>query len=113
MTVEHKLVVGLEDIKGIVFECRNQERHCSSRVHVSPDESRIPTRCPSCGVEWLPLDKLAEIKTTSSTWLNFVQAIGTLRAREVAPSVEAVRPKFRILLEFDDPARSTPVKPPL
>lgn len=25
MTVEHKLVVGLDDIRGLVFECRNEE----------------------------------------------------------------------------------------
>jgi len=101
MTVEHKLLVGLEDIQGIVFECRNPEERCTSRVHVSPDAAKIPAHCPSCGVEWIRLDRLAEIKVSSSTWVNFVQAISTLRARELALDLD--KPKFRILLEFEDP----------
>ncbi|KKK72589.1 hypothetical protein LCGC14_2902380, partial [marine sediment metagenome] len=33
MTVEHRIVVGLGDIKAVVFQCNK----CAARVAVSPD----------------------------------------------------------------------------
>jgi len=97
MTVERKIVVGFEDVKSLIFECRNAEKECKSRVSVSPDNKHIPAFCPSCGIEWVkyPLSRL-EVGGTSFTIL--AEMITKVREKQ---SEEL--PKFLILLEFDEP----------
>jgi hypothetical protein len=50
MTIEHNLIVGLEDIKGIQIECIS----CKARVTRSPDKPSygIPQQCGACGASW-------------------------------------------------------------
>jgi hypothetical protein len=96
MTVEHRLTVGLEDLKGIIFECRHTD--CTARAVVSPDHAKVPEHCPACGKEWMRKESLAEVKVTSSVYVNLIENIAKLRAQD--PSHW---PKFRILLEFDEP----------
>ena len=57
VTFERKIVVGLEEIRAITFECHQ----CKSRLTVSPDDIRdIPTACPHCNFSWrLPEDAQA------------------------------------------------------
>lgn len=101
MTIEHKLLVGLDDIQGVVFECRNQEQACSSRVRISADQGRIPARCPNCGVEWVRYP-LANIELSGTPFTKFVDLLADVRKQQAAnPDF----PKFHILLEFEDPAR--------
>ena len=51
MTIEHNLIVGLEDIKGIQIECLNPK--CKARVVRSPDKpAAIPNACGACGASW-------------------------------------------------------------
>ncbi len=95
MTLEHKIVVGLNDIKAVIFECRQ----CHTRVSMSPDDIRIPTKCPKedCAV-WIgsePAIVTTPYEATTSKYLNFVQAIGHIRKSNNGAA-------FRILLEFDD-----------
>lgn len=99
MTVERKVVVGLGDLKGIIFECKHAG--CTARVVVAPDHFRVPENCPGCGREWMHESKVSEVKSTSSTYINFVQAISKIRAHDSEAGNEW--PKFRILLEFDEP----------
>ncbi len=99
MTVERKVVVGLADLKAIVFECR--EDRCKARVTMLPDNARIPQKCPACGREWVPSPP-PETKSTLSNHMNLVDAIARIRAQE--PNNEW--PKFRILFEFDEPELS-------
>jgi hypothetical protein len=99
MTVERKIIVGLADLKAIVFECR-QER-CKARVTVLPDRAFIPQRCPACGREWMP-SAPPEGKITLSNYANLVEAIAKIRAQE--PNDEW--PRFNMLLEFDEPELS-------
>ncbi|HLZ40139.1 MAG TPA: hypothetical protein VKQ11_04215 [Candidatus Sulfotelmatobacter sp.] len=102
MTVEHKLTVGLGDLKAIVFACAHNG--CIARAVVSPDHFKIPEHCPGCGGLWVKQSGLSEVTITSSTYTNFVQHIGTIRAREAAAAEDANEgPKFRILLQFDEP----------
>jgi hypothetical protein len=96
MTVERNVVVGLADLKTVIFECR-QER-CKTRVTVLPDHARIPPRCPGCGQEWAPKHPPETIATVSN-YANLVESIAKIRAQE--PNDEW--PKFRILLGFDEP----------
>jgi hypothetical protein len=51
MTIEHKLLVSLEEIKAIVLVCTS--KGCDSRTGFSPDKiDTIPQQCPH-GHQWL------------------------------------------------------------
>jgi len=94
MTIEHSIVVGLDDIKTVIFECRG----CKTRLVMSPDSASIPRHCPKehRDTEWLS-GRASEIandyEATSSAFLNLISAIELLRKRSGG---------FRILFEFRD-----------
>jgi hypothetical protein len=97
VTFERKIVVGLEEIRAITFECHQ----CKSRLTVSPDDIRdIPTACPHCNFSWrLPEDTSAA--SAGSPPKNFAFGIKELKIRFGADVIG-----FKILLEFDEPGRS-------
>jgi hypothetical protein len=93
MTFEHKLVVGLEEIKAIIFQCNE----CKSRIVLAPEDSgKPPASCPK-GHAWdwnLP----EEYETIAgSAFVFFLRALKKLRD----PMVQ--RTGFKIFLEFDQP----------
>ena len=96
VTFERKIVVGLEEIRAITFECHQ----CKSRLTVSPDDIRdIPTACPHCNFSWrLPEDPQAA--SVGSPPKNFAFGIKELKIRFGADVIG-----FKILLEFDEPRR--------
>jgi hypothetical protein len=52
MTLERKLMVGIEDIKGVCLECSSAE--CKTRVSGSLGAYIvIPTYCPQCKSSWI------------------------------------------------------------
>lgn len=91
MTFEHKIVVGLDDIKAVSLEC-NQ---CHTRLTMQPDDIRIPHHCQRCDAAWI-LGDPSQYRSVTSAHLNFVHAIAQIRnqLKDGAP--------FKILLEFDD-----------
>ena len=96
VTFERKIVVGLEEIRAISFECHQ----CKSRLTVSPDDIRdIPTACPHCNFSWrLPED--AQLGPVASPPKTFAFGIKELKIRFRADVIG-----FKILLEFDEPRR--------
>jgi hypothetical protein len=90
-------VVDFGDLKALIFECRNGEKKCKSRVSVSPDQGHIPANCPSCGVEWVKYP-LSELKVNGTSFSVITEMIAKVREKQSEPW-----PKFRILLEFDEP----------
>ena len=95
MTFEHKIVVGVDDIKAVVIACK-----CGIRLSLSPDDIRIPANCPSpdCGIAWSakPTHSVSsEHDAWASANLSFADAIGQMRKHLKNSS-------FRILLEFND-----------
>ena len=98
MTVERKIVVGLEDLTNLVFECKV----CKTRVTVSPDDARVPERCPNptCAEMWVK-KPTSSIQVSVLATESFVKAVGKLRAQSSDDW-----PKFRVLLEFDEPELS-------
>ena len=95
MTIEHSIVVGLDDIKTVIFECRQ----CHTRVSMSPDDIRIAVKCPKedCAV-WLASEAakvVSPYEATTSKYLNFVQALGHIRKSTNGAT-------FKILLEFNE-----------
>ena len=98
MTVEHRIVVGLGDIKAVVFQC-NQ---CAARVAVSPDrldeDPRIMEDCPACKNHWWPTDAAKLLTQPVLPSVAFLRALEQMRTSEVVKEVG-----FTISLEFDEP----------
>jgi hypothetical protein len=91
MTFEHKIVVGLDDIKAVTLECCQ----CHVRLTMSPDEVRFPQRCRHCDAAWLLGDPSRYLSGTSAQ-LNFVDAIAQIR-KQMKEGVAV-----KILLEFEN-----------
>jgi hypothetical protein len=97
MTIERKLIVGIEDIKAVVFECKS----CLSRMSILPKEGaskNIPTACPYCRAEWWNFQTSARAPVFSLAHL-FVESIERLRSL----ANEGVELGARILLELEEP----------
>jgi hypothetical protein len=94
VTFERKIVVSLEEIRAITFECHK----CKSRLTVSPDDIRdIPAACPHCNFSWR-LPEAANVGPLASPPRNFAVGIREIRIRFGADVIG-----FKILLEFDEP----------
>lgn len=96
MTIEHKIVVGLSDIKAVIYECTSPT--CRARVSISPDKVQIPEQCPSCNKGWMSAERKSQQCDTSQEW-NFIDSLAKLRVLAMKPL------PFRILLEFEDESR--------
>src|SRR5438128_2217813 len=97
MTFERKIVVGMEDIKGVIFECKSQR--CKTRTTVPADVLRdVPRACPSCDFPWSQDDKVSYETTSASAPVALVRAIMRLRLLQ-----REGKEAFRLLLEFDEP----------
>jgi len=89
MSVERKIIFGLEDIKAVTFACHA----CKSRLSFSPDELiKIPQHC-GCGQRWVIGDV-----PTNSPFRKFTDSLYTVR-NTIKPETAG----FRVLLEFDEP----------
>lgn len=96
MTAEHRVIVGLADIKSITFQCLHLG--CGARISVSPDRI-VPEKviqCPMCLGMWLGSDPAVIEKE--------------VRGGAVAPMLVALMAArktphagVRVLLEFDEP----------
>ncbi len=93
MTVKHSIIVGLEDIKTVIFECRQ----CHTRVSMLPDKIQIPKQCPIIvnRVSGSRASLQSSYEASAAKYVNFVQSIGHIRKG----SNDAA---FRIMLEFDE-----------
>lgn len=94
MTFEHKIVVGLDDIRAVSFECSQ----CHTRVTMLPDDLQVPRRCQKCDSVWIVGDP-SNYQSVTSPHLNFVNAIGEIRKQLAKGS------PFKVLLEFNDAER--------
>jgi hypothetical protein len=96
MTLEHRMIVGIDDIKAITFECLN----CKTRTTVPVSSLRsVPQACGSCNaVWWTGADVASNVSTSGPAAIGFIQAIVTLKIM-----IREKKDAFRILLEFDDP----------
>ncbi|HYW45917.1 MAG TPA: hypothetical protein VE959_23840 [Bryobacteraceae bacterium] len=99
MTIERRIVIGLEDIKAIIFECNS----CLSRVGTTPQVGKhmhIPKGCPQCGAKWSLLDPIKYGDHDITPYANFVTSIERMRSftKETTDAVG-----FTILLEFQEP----------
>lgn len=96
MTVEHKVVLGLGDVRAIVCECA----HCGARLSMAP-ESVAPQKlanCPACGMWWMRTDT-TQGNDYLTPELALVAALKTVRDPKSGNPPNGVR----ILFEFDAP----------
>lgn len=91
MTFEHKIVVGLNDIKAISLECNK----CQTRITLAPDGIEVPLQCPKCGKIWITGDPNAYQKIVASPYVNFFTALATIRTLLENGAT------FKILFEFE------------
>lgn len=90
MTIERRIVVGLEDIKRISFQCEK----CAFRITMSPQEIvEIPMGCPNHS--WLH-GNLRQMNANSVMY--FLSGLNALRS-----VTSEVSMGFKILIEFDEP----------
>jgi hypothetical protein len=94
MTIERKLLVSLEEIKGIVLKCTTEE--CNSSAVFSPDKiDTIPQKCPH-GHQWTwkVSDVRPQIDSPTWCWLQLLR-----RLRDPMNQNGG----FKLFLEFEEP----------
>jgi hypothetical protein len=90
MVIERKIVVDLEDIKSISFQCEK----CEYRVTMSPDNVTLAPNCPN-GHAWISGEGKA---TIVPPLLQFTSTLATLRTLLGQKALG-----YRILFEFNEP----------
>ena len=98
MTVERRIVVGLEDVQAICFECL--KKGCGYKVSISPDAfERIPETCAQCGARWVPLNSSGVSVAKPWVFYSFANSLKTIRNL-----MQSGTPmEFRVLVEFHEP----------
>jgi hypothetical protein len=94
MTIEQKLIIGVDDIRGMRVECG----HCRSALSFSLDETvRIPELCPACREPWIDTFKGAGQHTVAAVD-QFIAALKQLRRvrAELKGEPTTVRFEFNI-----------------
>jgi hypothetical protein len=96
MTMERRLIVGIDDIKAVTFECSK----CHARIPIAVSSlHEAPQQCPSCSeVWWRSNDFATNVTTSGPPAMAFIQAI-----RVSAAMIRDKKDTFRILLEFEEP----------
>lgn len=96
MTIEHRILVGIEDIRAVTFECDA----CKARSTVPFGSVRdLPGSCSSCNaVWWVSSDFSTHVSASGPAARQFIHSIVTFRAL-----MGEKKTPYRILLEIEDP----------
>ena len=95
MTVERRIVVGLDDIKAISFECTQ----CFTRHTVTPDNpGEVPYQCARCGAVWVPGVNGVNLANRAKPLIRIL--IETIS--KILVTMKEDHP-VRVLLEFEEP----------
>jgi hypothetical protein len=93
MTFERKIVVGIDDIMAVTFECSK----CKARTTVLAESVKdIPIACGSCQASW----QIRGIKNLVSSEFQAPDAL--IRSLAIMRILEVNAP-FKILFEFQEP----------
>lgn len=91
MTVEHRILIGLADIKSISFQCDN----CNYRVTVSPEDIKeVPFGC-SNNHHWEHGEREHPNATPSMHFFSYLAKLRFLNSQRSLG--------FQVLLEIDEP----------
>jgi len=96
MTIERRMIVGIDDVKAVRFECSKW----GARTPIAVGSLReVPQQCPSCNeVWWRSNDFVTHVTTTGPAASAFIQEV-----RVLAAITRDKKDAFRILLEFEEP----------
>jgi hypothetical protein len=79
MMMEHKIVVGLKDIKAVTLACNNARDKCSIRLSLSPDDFRIPPQ-------------MSRLRRNLDRRPLHFRIVGTFQAGKFSGSIEKTAP---------------------
>ena len=92
MIMEHKILIGLDDIKAVIFECRK----CKSQQRILMSNlNETPNSCTQCNSGWIQKDN--SYHSYPSRLDNFVKSMKKLLELENSNTVNV-----KILLEIDE-----------
>ena len=96
MTVERRMIAGIDDIRAVTFQCSS----CKTRITIPADSLReVPRQCTSCNALWWRGDEFAtHVSTSGPAAMALVQAIRTL-----AIMIRDNQDAFHIFLEIEEP----------
>jgi hypothetical protein len=96
MTIERRMIVGIDDIEAVTFQCLS----CNARATTPVSSlSEVPRQCKSCNAVWWRENEFAShVSTSGPAAMAFVQAIRTLTIM-----MREKKHAFLILLEFKEP----------
>ena len=96
MTIERRMIVGIDDIEAVTFLCLS----CNARATIPVNSLReVPRQCTSCNALWSRGDEFAtHVSTSGPAEMAFIEAIRTLTIM-----MREKKDAFRILLEFKEP----------
>lgn len=102
MTYERRIVVSLDDILLVSYECKT----CGARTSFSPDKTlEAASVCFQCRAEWQKGNVAASstdpLYTRKSLPLRLMEAVSSLRNPDIASNLG-----FKVLFEFQEPVRS-------
>jgi hypothetical protein len=90
MTFERKIIIGLEEIKALVFQCNE----CGSRTTIPFERfAAIPRECPN-GHHW---DSVTKPEMIASAYIAFVLSLKMLRDPQYDKAA-----RFKIFLELEE-----------
>lgn len=93
MTHEHRLIVGVDDIRALTMECKK----CATRLSITPQDTRahFPADCPFCLHPWV-----AESSTTKHIRTSILVVLFNL-LQQARDTVDDDAIGVRLLLEFE------------
>ena len=96
MTIERRMIVGIDDIEAVTFQCLS----CNAKATTPVSSlSEVPRQCKSCNAVWWRENEFAShVSTSGPAAMAFVQAIRTLTIM-----MREQKHAFLILLEFKEP----------
>jgi hypothetical protein len=91
MTLEHRLVVGLDDIRAIVFEC--QHKGCGAKLTrtLGTIKSDWFHQCPACRGEWLSGNEANNVQMPTSSQLILLRALEKAHQAEIEGALVHIR----------------------
>jgi hypothetical protein len=108
MTVEHRIVVGLGDIRAVTLECKT----CGARLSLAPEALTRNNlwKCPSCPAEWVS-DSTTDTRIFTSDLAMFLLKLQSSRETQRKGADSAVGMHVFFEFDFNIPTSSTPLPP--
>lgn len=97
MTVEHRILLGIADLKAVVCLCTK----CGARLSIKPADIKVKSleSCPACGRSWVRLD----IGSHGHHFRPSVKLLEAILEMATMSETDTTESGVTILFEFEDP----------